>query len=256
VNVGNFKARQRWVIGNWKMHGSLASNEALISALAPTSPSSVRSAVCVPAPYLAQVQQLLQGRPVHLGAQDVSEHSSGAYTGQVSVKMLVEFGVDLVIVGHCECRQYHGDTSERVARKVLAALRAGLQPVLCVGETLAERDLGHTFAVLAQQMTPVAQSLSEQQWQKLIIAYEPVWAIGTGKSASPEHAQEAHQVLRDVIRRYNEPAAQMVPILYGGSVKPANAAAVFAMSDVDGGLIGGASLVADDFNAIVAAAAS
>jgi triosephosphate isomerase len=169
--------------------------------------------------------------------------------------MLVEFGVDLVIVGHCECRQYHGDTSERVAHKVLAALGAGLRPVLCVGETLAERELGHTFAVLAQQITPVAQSLSEQHWHKLIIAYEPVWAIGTGKSAAPQHAQEAHHALRDLIRRYNQAAAQVVPILYGGSVKPANAAAVFGMPDVDGGLIGGASLVAQDFNAIVAAAA-
>jgi triosephosphate isomerase len=248
-------ARQRWVIGNWKMHGSLASNEALIGALAPV-PSSVRSAVCVPAPYLSQVRKLLQGRNIKLGAQDVSEHSSGAYTGEVSAAMLAEFGVDLVIIGHCECRQHHGDTSERVAHKVRAAVRAGLRPVLCVGETLAERKGGHTFAVLAQQMTPVVQSLRADDWSKLIVAYEPVWAIGTGKSAAPEHAQEAHQVLRSVIRRHNEAAASSVPILYGGSVKAGNASAVFAMPDVDGGLIGGASLVADEFNAIVAAAAS
>lgn len=247
-------ARQRWVIGNWKMHGSLASNEAWVKSVL-AAPLGVRSGVCVPTPYLPQMGHLLSDGDLSLGAQDVSEYASGAYTGQVSAEMLVEFGVDLVIVGHCECRQYLGDTSERVARKVLAALRAGLQPVLCVGETLAEREGGHTFSILAQQMTPVVQSLSAQDWSNLIIAYEPVWAIGTGKSASPEHAQEAHEVLRGLIRRYDEMAAERVPILYGGSVKPGNAAAVFAMPDVDGGLIGGASLVVDDFNAIVAAAA-
>lgn len=234
------------------MNGSLAANQALLSAIqASTMP---RLGVCVPFPYLAQAQALLSSGTLALGAQDVSEYASGAYTGEVSASMLQEFGVSLVIVGHCECRQYHADTSARVARKVRVALEAGLTPVLCVGETLEQREAGQTFAVLDEQLAPVAQELAPAQWGGVIIAYEPVWAIGTGKSAAPQDAQDAHAFIRTRIQSIHEAAAQQIPILYGGSVKPANAAAVFAMPDVDGGLIGGAALIAEDFNAIVAAA--
>lgn len=246
-------ARERWVIGNWKMHGSLADNAVLMSAIRKTH--GVDLALCIPFPYLAQAQSTLVGRGVMWGAQDVSEHLMGAYTSQVSASMLAEFGVHLVLVGHSECRQYHGDTSSQVARKAQAVVRAGMRAVVCVGETLAEREAGLTFQVLAEQLTPVAQALSADDWSAIIVAYEPVWAIGTGRSATPEHAQEAHQVLRGVIKEYDEVAALRVPILYGGSVKPNNAAAVFAMPDIDGGLVGGASLIAEDFNLIVAAAA-
>ena len=236
------------------MHGSTKANAGLVAAL--HAAPGVQTALCVPYPYLAQLQQLLAGSTdLLLGAQDLSEHSEGAYTGEVSAAMLKEFGVQVVIVGHCERRRYHADTSEAVARKALAAIRAGLRPVVCVGETLAEREDGRTFAILAQQMTPVAQTLASEDWAKVIVAYEPVWAIGTGKTASPEHAQEAHEVLRKVIGRYDAAAALQVPILYGGSVRAANAHEIFAMPDVDGGLVGGASLNAEEFNTIAAAAA-
>jgi triosephosphate isomerase len=231
--------RARLVAGNWKMHGSLAANRALLDAIV-AGVDGVECAVCVPFPYLAQGRERLQGTQIALAAQDLSVHASGAFTGEVSGAMLAEFGCRYVLVGHSERRQLHGEADATVAAKFVAARAAGLTPILCVGETLAERDAGHTEQVVARQLDAV---LAKCGFDNAVLAYEPVWAIGTGRNASPEQAQAVHAVLR---RRVG-PAAR---ILYGGSVKPANAAALFAMADVDGGLIGGASLVAPDFIAI------
>jgi triosephosphate isomerase len=229
--------RSRLVAGNWKMHGSRASNAALLDALVQASPGS-GCAVCVPFPYLAQVAERLRGTPIAWGAQNVSEHAQGAYTGEVSAAMLAEFGCRYVIVGHSERRHVYGETDQQVAAKFAAARRAGMTPILCVGETLAEREAAKTQAVVERQLSAV-------DFRDGVLAYEPVWAIGTGRTAKPEQAQEVHAFLR---RRVGE-----ATILYGGSVKGQNAAAIFAMPDVDGGLIGGASLVAKDFLDIVKA---
>jgi triosephosphate isomerase len=231
-------ARARLVAGNWKMHGSRSSIAALLEALAREDPAGC--AVCAPFPYLAQVAERLRGTRIAWGAQDVSEHAQGAYTGEVAAAMLAEFGCRYVIVGHSERRQLYGDTDERAAAKFSAARAAGLTPILCVGETLAEREAGRTEDVVGRQLAAV-------RFEDAVLAYEPVWAIGTGRNATPEQAQAVHAFLRQRV-----PAG--TPILYGGSVKPQNAAAIFAMPDVDGGLIGGASLVAGDFLEIVRAA--
>ena len=231
-------ARVRLVAGNWKMHGSRGSIAALLDELAGANPRG--SAVCVPFPYLAQVAERLRGRAIAWGAQNVSEHAQGAYTGEVSAAMLAEFGCRYVIVGHSERRQLYGETDAQVAAKFAAAKKGGLTPILCVGETLAERDAGRTEEVVGRQLAAV-------KFDDAVLAYEPVWAIGTGKVATPEQAQAVHAFLRERV-------PGQTPILYGGSVKPDNAAAIFAMPDVDGGLIGGASLVAKDFLAIVKAA--
>jgi triosephosphate isomerase len=231
-------ARARLVAGNWKMHGSRSSIAALLEALASEDPAGC--AVCAPFPYLAQVAERLRGTRIAWGAQDVSEHAQGAYTGEVAAAMLAEFGCRYVIVGHSERRQLYGETDERAAAKFSAARAAGLTPILCVGETLAEREAGRTEDVVGRQLAAV-------RFEDAVLAYEPVWAIGTGRNATPEQAQAVHAFLR---RRV--PAG--TPILYGGSVKPQNAAAIFAMPDVDGGLIGAASLVAGDFLEIVRAA--
>ena len=235
-------ARVPLVAGNWKMHGSRASIAALLDALVEDNPSGC--AVCVPFPYLGQVAERLRGSPIAWGAQNVSEHVQGAYTGEVSAAMLAEFGCRYVIVGHSERRQLYGETDAQAAAKFAAVKAAGMTPILCVGETLQQRDAGKTEEVVGRQLEKV---LEKNSVEKSVLAYEPVWAIGTGRNATPEQAQAVHAFLRSKV-----PAD--TPILYGGSVKPQNAAAIFAMPDVDGGLIGGASLVAKDFLDIVKAA--
>ena len=235
-------ARVPLVAGNWKMHGSRASIAALLDVLVENNPSGC--AVCVPFPYLGQVTERLRGSPIAWGAQNVSEHVQGAYTGEVSAAMLAEFGCRYVIVGHSERRQLYGETDAQAAAKFAAVKAAGMTPILCVGETLQQRDAGKTEEVVGRQLEKV---LEKNSVEKSVLAYEPVWAIGTGRNATPEQAQAVHAFLRSKV-----PAD--TPILYGGSVKPQNAAAIFAMPDVDGGLIGGASLVAKDFLDIVKAA--
>jgi triosephosphate isomerase (TIM) len=243
----------RWVIGNWKMNGSLASNAQLLSAIAANASSAVSSAVCVPSPYLVQAQQALAESCVQLGAQDVSEHPSGAYTGQVSAAMLQEFGASLVLVGHSERRQFNAETSAQVARKAAAALRSGLIPFICVGETLAERDAGDAQAIVAEQLAACSGLLAPNSG-RVIIAYEPVWAIGTGRTAAPAEAQAMHAFIRSQLVAI-DPTARSVSVLHGGSVKASNARELFSQPDIDGGLIGGASLVASDFLHIISAAA-
>ncbi len=243
--------RSKLVVGNWKMNGGLAANAALLSALvAGWKPAAGRQiAVCVPFPYLAQVSAGLAATAIAWGAQDVSEHESGAFTGEVSAGMLVEFGCRYVIVGHSERRQFYGDTDAVVAAKAVAALAAGLTPIACVGETLAERDAGVTMDVVSRQLDAVLAAVGANA-AKLVVAYEPVWAIGTGRTASPEEAQAVHAALR---ARLAQAGAADVALLYGGSVKADNAKALFAMTDIDGGLIGGASLKAAEFLAIARA---
>ena len=231
-------ARSRLVAGNWKMHGSRASIAALLDELVKANPSGC--AVCPPYPFLAQVADRLRGSRIAWGAQNASEHAQGAYTGEVSAPMLAELGCRYVIVGHSERRHIYGESNAQVAAKFKAVRAAGMTPILCVGETLEERDAGRTEAVVAQQLDAV-------RFEEGVLAYEPVWAIGTGRNATPEQAQEVHAFLRQRVSRETA-------IIYGGSVKPQNAAAIFAMPDVDGGLIGGASLVAKDFLDIVKAA--
>lgn len=243
----------RWVIGNWKMNGSLASNADLLEAVRGKSPSSVKVAVCAPFPYLNQVQRALGGSDVQSGAQDVCDHGAGAYTGQVSAAMLREFGASVVLVGHSERRQFNSETSELVAAKAAAAVTAGLTPVICVGETLAQREAGLAEATVAAQLAPCAALLVASN-AKVIVAYEPVWAIGTGKTASPAAAQTMHAFIRAQLAAMS-PSAATVSVLYGGSVKASNARELFSQPDIDGGLIGGASLLAADFLAIILAAA-
>ncbi|HLS85619.1 MAG TPA: triose-phosphate isomerase [Burkholderiales bacterium] len=241
--------RARLIAGNWKMHGSRASNRALLEAVLAGIPGmdGVECAVCVPFPYLQETSEQLRGTPVAWGAQNLSEHRQGAYTGEVSAAMLVDFGCRYVIVGHSERRQLYGETDAQVAAKFAAALDARLTPILCVGETLEEREAGRTQAVVARQLDEVLTTTGVEAFSGAVVAYEPVWAIGTGKTATPGQAQEVHAFIRRRIFKGTR-------ILYGGSVKPANAAAIFAMPDVDGGLIGGASLVAAEFLAIAKAA--
>ena len=243
--------RGKLVVGNWKMNGGLAANAALLSELkAGWTPTAGRMlAVCVPYPYLPQLQSALTGTPIAWGAQDVSEHDAGAYTGEVSARMLAEFGCRYAIVGHSERRQYFGDTDAIVAAKAGASLKAGITPIACVGETLAERERGVTESVVLRQLDAVIATVAAEA-TRLVVAYEPVWAIGTGRTASPAEAQAVHATLR---ARLADAGAADVPLLYGGSVKADNAAALFAMADIDGGLIGGASLKATEFLAIARA---
>jgi triosephosphate isomerase len=239
------------VAGNWKMHGSRTLNQALLDALLTGIKGlpQLDCTVCVPFPYLHDVAERLRGTAVAWGAQNVSEHAKGAYTGEVSAPMLAEFGCRHVIVGHSERRQLYGEGDSQVAAKFAAALAGGLTPILCVGETLAERDAGRTETVVARQLDEVLKTTGMEAFSQAVVAYEPVWAIGTGRTATPEQAQAVHAFIRKRIFRETR-------VLYGGSVKPDNAAAIFAMPDVDGGLIGGASLVAGDFLAILRAAAA
>jgi triosephosphate isomerase len=239
--------RTRLVAGNWKMHGGLAKNRALLDAVLSGLPDSkgVECAVCVPFPYLAQAAERLRGTPLAWGAQNVSEHFEGAYTGEVAVSMLKDFGCRYVIVGHSERRQLYRESDAQAAAKFVAAVTHGLRPIFCVGETLEERDAGRTEEVVARQLDAV---VNKDEFSRAVLAYEPVWAIGTGRTATPEQAQAVHAFLRRKVPLETR-------ILYGGSVKPQNAQAIFAMPDIDGGLIGGASLEAKDFLAIALAAA-
>lgn len=241
------------MVGNWKMHGSLAANASLVSdLLIGLGDVQCRSAVCVPAPYLSQVQSLLAGSALALGAQDVSAQESGAYTGEVSAAMLRDFAVRYVIVGHSERRQYHGESDAVVATKAQRALAAGITPIVCVGESLAEREAGQTEAVVKRQLAAVIHA-NGHCISEIVVAYEPVWAIGTGLTATPEQAQAVHAVLRAQLQAATA-HADRVSILYGGSMNAANAASLLAQPDVDGGLIGGASLNAPDFLSMLKAA--
>ena len=246
--------RKKLVAGNWKMHGSLAENAALLSALKPAL-AGIEAVVCVPFPYLAQAQAELTGSSIAWGAQNVSEQAKGAFTGEVSASMLLDFGCTYVIVGHSERRSLYGESDALVARKYVAAQAAGLTPILCVGESLAERELGVTEAVVSRQLDAVIDAAGVASLAKAVIAYEPVWAIGTGKTASPEQAQAVHAFIRGRVAALDASVADQLVIQYGGSVKAANAAELMVQPDIDGGLIGGASLVADEFVAICRAAA-
>lgn len=241
------------IAGNWKMNGGLEANDALVRAIvAGIKSAECDVAVCVPAPYLAQVQMLKSGSRLELGAQDVSQHEKGAYTGEVSAAMLREFGVRYAIVGHSERRQYHGETDALVAEKTRTALATGITPIVCVGETLAEREAGHTEEVVKRQLAAVIH-VNGHCISEIVVAYEPVWAIGTGRTATPEQAQQVHALLRKQLGAATAHAGR-VHILYGGSMNAANAASLLAQPDIDGGLVGGASLTAADFLQIVAAA--
>lgn len=247
--------RRKLIAGNWKMNGSLAANQVLLEGV--KTDSGVLAcdlAVCPPAPYLAQCQSMLSGTSVAWGAQDLSAHESGAYTGEVSAAMLLDFGCRYVIVGHSERRIYHFEDDARVAQKGLRALKAGLIPIVCVGESLQEREANQTIEVVGRQIDAVLNLLSAEEVERIIVAYEPVWAIGTGKTATPQMAQEVHAMLRAKIAAKDLTAAEKVRVLYGGSMKPDNAKELLAMPDIDGGLIGGASLKATDFLAIAKAA--
>lgn len=244
---------KKLIAGNWKMNGSLSANAALVQALlADTSAWACDVAVCAPSVYLAQVQALVQGSRLDLGAQDVSLHESGAFTGEISAAMLKEFGVRYCIVGHSERRQYHQESDATVALKAQRALAAGITPIVCVGETLAQREAGLTEEVVKRQLAAVVHA-NGHCISEIVLAYEPVWAIGTGKTASPEEAQHVHHVLRAQLQAASQ-HADRVRILYGGSMNASNAAALLAQPDIDGGLIGGAALQAAAFLSIVAAA--
>lgn len=249
--------RRPLVAGNWKLHGSRASNASLLGAIRAGLHSgwNLDVMVCPPFVYLAEVSAALQGSPVSLGAQDASAEIQGAFTGEVSASMLREVGCSHVLVGHSERRSLFGESDELVARKFRAVVAAGLVPVLCVGETLQQRQSGATEAVIRQQLDAVLAVVTDDELARGIIAYEPVWAIGTGHTASPEQAQEVHAVIRRAVRARSARIAGELRILYGGSVKGSNAQALFAMSDIDGGLVGGASLDAADFLKICSAAA-
>ena len=244
--------KSKLVVGNWKMHGSRASNEPLLAAIVQGRPYGCDVAVCAPFPYLADVALAFAGSDLRWGAQDCSMHEQGAYTGEVSAAMLAEFGCRYVIVGHSERRQFHHESDQLVADKAKAALARGVTPIVCVGESLAQREAGETDVVVKRQLSAVIHTLAHCAGE-MVVAYEPVWAIGTGRTASPEQAQAVHAVLRTQLRAATAQADRM-KILYGGSVKADNARSLFAQPDVDGGLIGGASLKADDFIAICRAA--
>jgi triosephosphate isomerase (TIM) len=244
--------RRKLVAGNWKMHGSHKANADLLAGIAQARPFGCDVAVCPPFPYLSEAAVALAGSDIRWGAQDCSVHEQGAYTGEVSVAMLAEFGCRYVIVGRSERRAYHGESDQLVADKAKAALARGVTPIVCVGETLAQRDAGETEAVVKRQLSAVIHTLAHCAGE-MVVAYEPVWAIGTGRTASPEQAQAVHAVLRAQLRAAT-PHAEAMQILYGGSVKPDNAATLFAQADIDGGLIGGAALKAADFVAICRAA--
>lgn len=252
---------KKLIAGNWKMNGSLAANKALLADMLATlpKPASCSIAICAPAPYLAQLSELFKPLAsvdaaqvaIELGSQDISQHASGAYTGEVSGAMLREFGVRYAIVGHSERRQFHGETDAVVSLKTKAALAVGITPIVCVGETLAEREAGKTEEVVKRQLAAVIHD-NGHCISEIVVAYEPVWAIGTGKTATPEMAQAVHAVLRAQLKAAST-HPQRVKILYGGSMNAANAAELLAQPDIDGGLIGGASLKAPDFLKIIAA---
>jgi len=248
--------RRKIVAGNWKLHGSRQFATDLVSDLVASLPvDGVEVVILPPLPYLGELVEAFEGRAIAFGSQDVSSNEKGAYTGEVSAAMLAEVGARFGLVGHSERRQYHNETSELVARKFAAALHARLAPVLCVGETLEQREAGQTEQVIAAQLAPVLALVGPAGFQHAVVAYEPVWAIGTGRTASKEQAQQVHAFIRGEVAKLDARIADSLPILYGGSVKPGNAGELFAQPDVDGGLVGGASLVAADFLAIATAAA-
>jgi triosephosphate isomerase (TIM) len=244
----NMSGRRQLIVGNWKMHGSHPANAELLAAIVAARPYVCDVAVCVPFPYLSETAVALAASDIRWGAQDCSAHEQGAYTGEVSAAMLHEFGCRYAIVGHSERRQYHAESDQLVADKAKAALARGVTPIVCVGETLAQREAGQTEAVVKRQLSAVIHTLAHCA-AEMVVAYEPVWAIGTGKTATPHEAQAVHALLRAQLAAATPRAAQM-QILYGGSVKPDNAAQLFAQADIDGGLVGGASLKAADFVAI------
>jgi len=248
--------RQPLVAGNWKMNGSRASVAELLAGLKSgiDRVSAAEVAVCAPSIYLPDTQALLDGTPIKWGGQDVSVHPSGAYTGEIAGSMLSDFGCHFVIIGHSERRAYHGETDEVVAQKFSSARAAGLVPILCVGETLEEREQGVTEQVVGRQLDAVVAHCGIEMVGEGVIAYEPVWAIGTGKTASKEQAQEVHAFIRGRLADISPAVADGMRILYGGSMNPKNAADLVAQPDIDGGLIGGASLKAEDFLAVCSAA--
>lgn len=248
--------RKKIVAGNWKLNGSVAFAEALLSTLRPALSPAVTTLIMPPMPLLDRLIQHYAAAGFAFGAQDVGVHVQGAFTGDIAPEMLADIGCRYVLVGHSERRQYQEESSEYVAQKFMAAKRAGLIPLLCVGESLHQRETGHTEWVIEKQLKPVFELGGQQAFADAIIAYEPVWAIGTGKTASNAQAQEVHAFIRGEVAAFDAKIASSLPILYGGSVKASNAAELFAQPDVDGGLVGGASLIAQEFIAIVAAAAN
>lgn len=249
--------RRKIVAGNWKLHGTRTFATGLVAEVAAGLPvKDVEIVVLPPLPYLGDLIEDFESFDIHFGAQDVSSNEKGAYTGEVSAAMLVDVGARYGLVGHSERRQYHAESSELVALKFVAAKNAGLVPILCVGETLEQREAGQTEAVIAAQLEPVLALAGVDAFANAVVAYEPVWAIGTGRTASPAQAQAVHAFIRGVVKGRDARIGDSLPLLYGGSVKPDNAVELFSQPDVDGGLVGGASLVAGDFLAIVRAAAS
>ena len=246
--------RERIVAGNWKLHGDRAFARQLLDEVAAKRFEGVHLVILPPMPYLGEMAERYLSQGLEFGAQDVDVNDQGAYTGEVSARMLVDVGCRYALVGHSERRHFHDESSEDVARKFLAAKQAGLIPILCVGETLHQREAGQTQWAIERQLAPILASGGPKAFENAILAYEPVWAIGTGRTATPAQAQEVHGFIRGELRALDANIAGSLPILYGGSVKPANAAELFSQPDVDGGLIGGASLVAEDFLAIAAAA--
>jgi triosephosphate isomerase len=244
--------RRKLVVGNWKMYGRLASNRALLEAILAGVQElpGADYAVCVPYPYLAQAQSLLQGSNVAWGAQNVSQFEEGAFTGAVAPGMLTDFGCTCVIIGHSERRGLFHESNEIADAKFIATQEAGMKPIFCVGETLEEREAGQTEQAVAVQLDALLNGAGVKAMANAVLAYEPVWAIGTGKTASPAQAQTVHAFIRQRVAQHDSQVAQSLCILYGGSVKANNAAELFAMPDIDGGLIGGASLVAEEFLAI------
>ncbi|MCQ8182520.1 triose-phosphate isomerase [Methylomonas sp. SURF-1] len=240
--------RRSLIMGNWKMNGSREEGQKLAQALADGLGNVEQEvAVCVPFVYLSDIRTVLASSPIALGAQNVADQAAGAYTGEVSAAMLADVGCKYALVGHSERRSYYGDTNESVAKRFAQALSKGVVPVLCVGETLEEREQDKTFQVVDEQLDAVIAEAGIEAFEKAVIAYEPVWAIGTGKVATDEQAQEVHQYIRKRIADRNAAIAEKVQILYGGSVKPDNAKGLFAQPDIDGGLVGGASLDAKGF---------
>lgn len=248
--------RRKLVAGNWKMHGRRTANQGLVTAICSqvAGLGEVDVMLAPPAVYLSQVVELAQGSPVIVAAQNVAGSGDGAYTGEVSASMLADISVGAVILGHSERRSLFAETDDQVAQKFGQALAAGLTPVVCVGETLAEREAGTTLAVVGTQLNAILNAWGVEALARAVVAYEPVWAIGTGRTATPEQAQEVHAALRAQVAGRSVDVAAWLRIVYGGSVKAANAASLFAMPDIDGALVGGASLVAEEFIAICRAA--
>ncbi len=247
--------RQPLIVGNWKLNGTGGVAEKLASDVRDgLDQENVGVAICVPYVYFSDIGKLLEGSVLELGSQNVADQNSGAYTGEISAEMLKEYGCKYAIVGHSERRQFYGDTNESVAARYCQAIEQGIVPIFCVGETLEEREQEQTFKVIDEQMAAVVELAGIESFNQAVIAYEPVWAIGTGKTATPEQAQEVHQYIRNYLSGMSPDVAEKVQILYGGSVKPGNAESLFSMPDIDGALIGGASLIADDFLKIYHAA--